>query len=69
MSVTHRSSEDLDSFLSRVRQIYWDLFFMDIDPDALEVADDIFHGEELDDREGDLSAGEYDSIYMAIHGR
>lgn len=62
MSMAQPKQRTLDEFLSAVRKTYHETFWMDITPEAIEAADDVFHGADLEDYREDLSAGEYDAI-------
>jgi len=52
----------LDEFLAAVRNTYHDMFWSEMSDEAIEAADDVFHGADLEDYREDLSAGEYDAI-------
>lgn len=53
---------NLTSFMVAIRNTYEDLFGTEIDEDVLDIADDVYHGADLEDYRDELSAGQYDAI-------
>jgi len=58
--------KELDQFLAAVRSTYVEMFAMDPTEEAMDAADDVFHGADLEDYREDLSAGEYDAIDLNL---
>jgi len=56
----------LDEFLAAVRNTYHDMFWTEPSVEAMDAADDVFHGADLEEYREELSAGEYDAIDLNL---
>ena len=54
------------SFLVAVRNTYDDMFCSQPSDEAIDIAEEVFNGEDLEDYREDLSAGEYDAIDLNL---